>query len=51
MAIILQVLDRCVDTELNGGGRTRLEAMISSYGESLIDDPALCAAVLGLQNI
>jgi malate dehydrogenase (quinone) len=58
VAIMLQVLERCFDTELNGGGRTRLKAMIPSYGESLIDDPALCArvraetaAVLGLQNI
>ena len=58
VAIMLQVLERCFDRELDGGGRTRLKAMIPSYGESLIDDPALCArvraetaAVLGLQNI
>jgi malate dehydrogenase (quinone) len=58
VGIMLEVLGRCFDKELNAGGRARLKAMIPSYGESLIDDPALCArlraetaAVLGLQNI
>jgi len=58
VGIMLEVLERCFDKELNAGGRTRLKAMIPSYGESLIDDPALCArvraetaAVLGLHNI
>lgn len=58
VAIMLQVLERCFGEELNGGGRARLKAVIPSYGESLIDDPALCdrvradtAAVLGLENI
>jgi malate dehydrogenase (quinone) len=58
VAIMLQVIERCFDKELTGGGRTRLKAMIPSYGESLIDDPALCdrvraetAAVLGLEDI
>ena len=58
MAIMLQVIERCFDRELTGGGRTRLKEMIPSYGESLIDDPALCdrvraqtAAVLGLEDM
>ena len=58
VAIMLQVIERCFDRELTGGGRTRLKEMIPSYGESLIDDPALCdrvraqtAAVLGLEDI
>jgi malate dehydrogenase (quinone) len=58
VSIMLQVIERCFDKELAGGGRTRLKEMIPSYGESLIDDPALCdrvraetAAVLGLENI
>jgi malate dehydrogenase (quinone) len=55
---MLQVIERCFDKELAEGGRTRLKAMIPSYGESLIDDPALCdrvraetASVLGLEDI
>lgn len=58
VAIMLQVIERCFNKELAGGGRARLKAMIPSYGESLIDDPALCdrvraetAAVLGLEDI
>jgi malate dehydrogenase (quinone) len=58
VAIMLQVIERCFDKELAEGGRTRLKAMIPSYGESLIDDPALCdrvraetASVLGLEDI
>jgi malate dehydrogenase (quinone) len=58
VAIMLQILERCFVEELNGGGRTRLKAAIPSYGESLLDDPALCdrvradtAAILGLEDI
>jgi malate dehydrogenase (quinone) len=58
VSIMLQVIERSFDHELEGGGRQRLKAMIPSYGESLIDDPALCdrvraqtAAVLGLEDI
>jgi malate dehydrogenase (quinone) len=56
--IMLEVLERCFARELDEGGRDRLKALIPSYGQSLIDDPALCArvrketaAVLGLQNV
>jgi malate dehydrogenase (quinone) len=55
---MLQVIERSFDKELKEGGRTRLKEMIPSYGESLIDDPALCdrvraqtAAVLGLEDL
>jgi malate dehydrogenase (quinone) len=58
VAIMLQVIERCFDKELAEGGRARLKAMIPSYGESLIDDPALCdrvraetADILGLEDI
>ena len=58
VAIMLQVLERCFAEELDEGGRARIKAAIPSYGESLLDDPALCdrvradtAAVLGLENI
>lgn len=57
--IAIEVLERCFATELKAGGwGTKLKQMIPSYGESLIDDAALCrrvradtAAVLRLQNI
>jgi malate dehydrogenase (quinone) len=58
VSIMLQVIERSFDKELKEGGRTRLKEMIPSYGESLIDDPALCdrvraqtAAVLGLEDL
>ena len=58
VAIMLQVIERCFEKELGAGGRGKLKAMIPSYGESLIDDPALCArvraetaSVLGLEDI
>jgi malate dehydrogenase (quinone) len=57
--IAIEVLERCFANELKAGSwSTRLKQMIPSYGQSLIDDAALCrrvradtAAVLRLQNI
>ena len=55
--IALEVLKRCFAGEL-AGWTAKLKQMIPSYGESLIDDAALCrrvraetAKVLRLQNI
>ena len=55
--IALEVLKRCFAGELPGW-TAKLKQMIPSYGESLIDDAALCrrvraetAKVLRLQNI
>src|SRR4029077_3065396 len=58
-AIMIKVLELCFGKELAGGGwKAKLEAIIPSYGHSLIDDAALtrrgradAAAVLGLQNV
>ena len=57
--IMLRVIEGCFDGELNSGNwKTKLKDMISSYGESLIDDPELCkrvraetAAVLHLESV
>jgi malate dehydrogenase (quinone) len=57
--IMLQVIERGFPEKLKTGGwSSKLKQMISSYGQSLIDDPALCqqvraetAAVLNLDNI
>jgi malate dehydrogenase (quinone) len=57
--IAIEVLERCFANELKASGwSTRLQQMIPSYGQSLIDDAALCrrvradtAKVLRLQNI
>jgi malate dehydrogenase (quinone) len=55
--IAIEVLERCFASELKGW-TAKLKQMIPSYGESLIDDAALCrrvraeiAKVLRLQNI
>ena len=55
--IAIEVLKRCFASELTGW-TAKLKQMIPSYGESLIDDAALCrrvraetAKVLRLQNI
>jgi malate dehydrogenase (quinone) len=56
---MIKVLELCFGKELAGGGwKAKLEAIIPSYGHSLIDDAALTrkvradtAAVLGLQNV
>jgi malate dehydrogenase (quinone) len=57
-AIMIKVLELCFGKELAGGWKTKLEAIIPSYGHSLIEDAALTqkvradtAAVLGLQNV
>jgi malate dehydrogenase (quinone) len=57
-AIMIKVIELCFGKELAGGWKAKLEAIIPSYGHSLIDDAALTqkvradtAAVLGLQNV
>jgi malate dehydrogenase (quinone) len=57
-AIMIKVLELCYGKELAGGWKAKLEAIIPSYGHSLIEDAALTqkvradtAAVLGLQNV
>jgi len=58
-AIMIKVIELCFGKELSGGGwKPKLQAIIPSYGRSLIDDAALTrqvradtAAVLGLQNV
>jgi malate dehydrogenase (quinone) len=58
-AIMIKVIELCFGKELaSGGWKPKLEAIIPSYGHSLIDDAALTrqvradtAAVLGLQNV
>jgi len=56
--IAIKVLEHCFKNELSSGWSARLKAIIPSYGESLIENAALCrrvradtAAVLHLQNI
>jgi malate dehydrogenase (quinone) len=57
--IMLEVIERCFRDRLKNGGWTNgLKKMIPSYGESLIDNPALTqrvraetAAVLKINNI
>jgi malate dehydrogenase (quinone) len=57
--IAINVLERCFGNELKAGGwNAKLKDIIPSYGESLIDDAALCrqvraetAAVLHLRNV
>lgn len=57
--IMLEVIKRCFPDRLRSGGWTEgLKKMIPSYGQSLIDDPALTqrlraetAAVLNIHNI
>lgn len=45
-AIMLEVLERCFPERLQTESwRSKLKAMIPSYGESLIDDTGLCARV------
>jgi malate dehydrogenase (quinone) len=58
-AIMIKVIELCFGKKLTSGGwKTKLQAIIPSYGHSLIDDAALTnrvrtdtAAVLGLQNV
>ena len=57
--IMIRVIETCFARELaEGGWKTKLTEMIPSYGQSLIDDAALCrrvrsetAAALGLHDI
>lgn len=57
--IMVKVIERCFAQKLkNGGWDAKMKEMIPSYGQSLIDDAALCqkvraetAAVLNLNNI
>jgi malate dehydrogenase (quinone) len=57
--IMVHVIERCFAPQLkNGNWVARMKEMIPSYGQSLVDDAALCrqvrastAAVLNLQNI
>ena len=56
---MIRVLETCFADQLRSGGwAERLKQIIPSYGQSLIDDAALCervradtAAVLHLQNV
>jgi malate dehydrogenase (quinone) len=46
VAIMLEVLERCFPEQLHAGGwQTKLKEMIPSYGESLIENAALCDRV------
>lgn len=57
--IMLQVIERCFASQLNGGGwSAKLKSMIPSYGQSLIENPALTervraetAAILNIKSI
>jgi malate dehydrogenase (quinone) len=57
--IMLQVIERCFAEKLTvGGWSVKLKELIPSYGQSLIEDAALCqrvraetAAVLHIHNI
>jgi malate dehydrogenase (quinone) len=58
VAIMIQVIQRCFADKLkNGGWTAKLKEMIPSYGQSLIENTALCrqvradtAAVLNIKN-
>jgi malate dehydrogenase (quinone) len=57
--IMVEVVERCFEDRLEGAAwAAKLKAMIPSYGQSLIDDAALCrkvraetAEVLHLRNV
>ena len=58
VAIMIDVLERCFSGRLREGWAEKLKTMIPSYGQSLINNAALCqavraetAAILHLQNI
>ena len=59
VSIMLQVIERCFGNNLtNKGWAPKLKQMIPSYGQSLIENPALCqrlrtetAAILKINNI
>jgi malate dehydrogenase (quinone) len=55
---MVQVIERCFTQHLREGWADKLKQMIPSYGQSLIENTALCrqvradtAATLNLQNI
>jgi malate dehydrogenase (quinone) len=56
--IMIRVIERCFPEKLKGGWALKLKELIPSYGQSLIENPALCrqvraetAAVLNINNI
>lgn len=57
--IMIQIIERCFANKLNDKGwAAKLKTMIPSYGQSIMDNPALCqqvraetAAILNLKNI
>jgi malate dehydrogenase (quinone) len=59
VSIMIHVLERCFPEKLSSGAwLAKLKEMIPSYGQSLIDNPALCqrlraetAAVLNINNV
>jgi malate dehydrogenase (quinone) len=59
VAVMIQVIERCFAEKLKAGGwSTKLKEIIQSYGQSLIEDAALCqrvraetAAVLKIYDI
>jgi malate dehydrogenase (quinone) len=58
VAIMVHVIERCFAEKLKNGWLSKLKEMIPSYGQSLIEDAALCrkvrtetAAVLNINNI
>jgi malate dehydrogenase (quinone) len=59
VSIMVNVIERCFPDELkNGGWSAKLKEMIPSYGQSLVDNAALCqqvraqkAAVLQISDI
>jgi malate dehydrogenase (quinone) len=59
VSVMIHVIERCFARQLKDGGwGARMKEMIPSYGQSLVDDAALCrqvraetAVVLNLQNI
>jgi malate dehydrogenase (quinone) len=56
--VMIHVIERCFPEKLKAGWALKLKELIPSYGQSLIDNPALCrrvraetAAVLNINNI
>jgi malate dehydrogenase (quinone) len=55
---MIHVIERCFPEKLKAGWALKLKELIPSYGQSLIENPALCrqvraetAAVLNINNI
>ncbi len=58
VSIMLDVVERCFPNQLKNGWEAKLKQMIPSYGQSLVDDAALCdrvrsetANVLGINSV